>query len=125
MASFAKGNAEACLASPDSIDKTFMREISDDTMLCDPTFLYKLMEDHTALDWRPILKHKWKGTQVLNMAGGKSGIFPVAGVAYINELIGDKAVNKMQVYEESSHWLYIEEPRVFVDSICAFTMGKE
>lgn len=124
MRAFAAGNADCCLVSPTSIDSAFMDLITEETLLCDPTFLGELMTDHTAIDWRDLLRDKYR-IPVLNFAGGKSDIFPVEGVATINSLLDtSQTPNKLEVFEDCSHWLYIERPKDFMRLVVSFAAGQ-
>ena len=127
MVEFAAGNAKACLAQPDSVAKEFMTKMTQDTLHCDPVFLGKLMEDHTQLDWRDVLKDTWH-VPVLNVAGGKSDIFPVEGVAHINQLFsiqGNVKYHRLEVFQNCGHWLYMEEPHKFMQVMVHFLMELE
>mmetsp|Transcript_1521 Transcript_1521/g.2528 ORF Transcript_1521/g.2528 Transcript_1521/m.2528 type:complete len:293 (-) Transcript_1521:641-1519(-) len=121
MKEFAAGNAKCCLVSPGTLDQEYIEQITEETLRCDPHFLGELMADHTRLDWRPLLERKWPpAVPVLNLAGGKSDIFPVDGVREINRLLGDRVYNRLEVFEDCSHWLYIERPNKFMHSVVNF-----
>ncbi len=125
MVAFAAGNAECCLVSPASLDPNCMEELTAETLRCDPAFLGSLMADHTERDWRETLRNKWPASVgVLNLAGRHSGVFPPEGVKHINELLGDKVRHAFEVYEDCSHWLYLEQPKKFVESVVAFIAGS-
>ena len=58
-------------------------------------------------------------------AGGKSDIFPVEGVATINSLLDtSQTPNKLEVFEDCSHWLYIERPKDFMRLVVSFAAGQ-
>jgi pimeloyl-ACP methyl ester carboxylesterase len=127
MPEFAAGNAKCCLVDPNSISKGLMEQLTQDTLRCDPVFLGKLMADHTQLDWRDLLKHSWR-VPVLNLAGGKSDIFPVEGVAHINQLLsieGNCKLHRLEVFQDCNHWLYLEKPREFMKVIVDFLVELE
>jgi len=124
MAGFAAGNADCCLVDPQKMEKELIETITKETLKCDPNFLGELMADHTALDWRGVLKEKYS-IPVLNLAGGKSGVFPVQGVAAINELLGSRCPHKLEVFEDCSHWLYIERPKKFMRVVIDWLAGQQ
>ena len=104
---FADENAAACLANKESVSPEVLAMLKAETLKCDPYFLGELMADHTAIDWREYLELGWPITcPVLNIAGGKSEIFPQNGVKAVADLIkaGDHPYVTPKVMENSGHW---------------------
>jgi pimeloyl-ACP methyl ester carboxylesterase len=77
------GNVDCCASLPLSEDITDI--LISETLKCDAHHLGRLMQDHTRLDWRPLLP----GIRIpcLCMIGEQSGVFPPAGCEQIAELI--------------------------------------
>lgn len=118
MKAFAAGNVEACASLP--LPEALLAALEEDTCKCDPEHLGELMADHTRLDWRPLLPRV--RAPVLNLCGGRSGIFPVEGVAAVGRGVSD-GVNV--TFGEANHWLYMEEPDKFNDMVLAFCLRGE
>lgn len=76
MQSVATGNIRGCLSIP--LGASAERALIEETMRADGDALGRLMADHTQLDWRPVLGRIT--IPCLNIAGGRSGVFPVEGV---------------------------------------------
>ena len=104
----------SCDVSDDELDR-LLAESRDNT----PAQGVMLGPDYHAQDWRPMLPSI--DLPVLITTGGKSGAFP--GCRYMHEHIPGA---RMEIFEESGHVLFYEEPdrfnavvAEFVDSIHA------
>lgn len=80
-------------------------------------FLAKLMQNHNHNDWRDVLPRVT--APALVVAGGKSKIFPVEGVAYAATAMPN---GRLETFENGSHWLYYEEAERFNRLITDFLM---
>lgn len=109
----AQGNAQGCLAQ--EIPQDVQALLEKETLRCDGDSLARLMEDHTNLDWRPLLPRLT--VPVLNFIGGKSGVFPRQGCEFLTQSVQN---GKSSIFENSSHWLYIEEPDRFSREVLEF-----
>jgi non-heme chloroperoxidase len=74
---------ECCATLPIAAD--VLAVLHADTLKCSPEHLGALMADHTALDWRPLLRNV--RVPCLNVIGGRSGVFPVEGCREVSRLI--------------------------------------
>mmetsp|Transcript_12763 Transcript_12763/g.42103 ORF Transcript_12763/g.42103 Transcript_12763/m.42103 type:complete len:281 (+) Transcript_12763:30-872(+) len=115
MAQFAKENAEACLGGVHSLPSEVDALLAQETLRCDPSDLGQLMASHTQSDWRTVLP-------TINLpcvccVGAKTKIFPVDGVKYVGENVPDCTT---VVFEDSGHWLYLEEPVRFANLVADF-----
>mmetsp|Transcript_40640 Transcript_40640/g.102201 ORF Transcript_40640/g.102201 Transcript_40640/m.102201 type:complete len:284 (-) Transcript_40640:157-1008(-) len=110
---FAAGNGECCLSQPQPA--SVLDALAEETLRCDPETLGRIMADHTQLDWRPILPTI--DIPCLNLVGRLSGVFPWEGCAVVGRMIPDC---KTVFFEKANHWLYIEEPKTFVDVVKRF-----
>ena len=113
MRRFAAGNVAACATLP--LDDELLAVLEEDVLKCVPMHLAELMYDHTAQDWRNALP--LVTCPVLNLAGAKSGIFPVEGVEAAGAGVPDGV---SVVFEQSNHWLYMEEAGKFNSLVRAF-----
>lgn len=114
---FAAGNGECCLSQPQPPE--VLDPLTNETLRCDPETLGRIMADHTQLDWRPLLPTI--DIPCLNLVGSLSGVFPPEGCAVLGDMIPDC---KTVFFETANHWLYIEEPKKFVDLINKFVDVK-
>lgn len=87
----------------------------------DAEWLGRLMADHTALDWRPLLR-AWRGGRVLVVVGGATKCHDPAGVRAVGELIGSAATTVEM--PGGSHWCYWEDAPAFNTMLLAFLDGK-
>lgn len=113
MAAVADGNAECCLSLP--IPPATAAKLRSETLRCSGAALAELMRDHTQLDWRALLPRI--RLPCLNCAGGKSGVFPLDGLLEVARLVPDCCT---VVFDQSNHWLYLEQPPAFNDLVLEF-----
>lgn len=73
------------------------------------------MADHTQADWRPIVRVLPQ--KALVVVGGRSAIFPADGCASVAAHAPNAAC---VAFQRCGHWLYIEQPREFVEVVCAW-----
>lgn len=92
-----------------------------EALRADGRWLGRLMADHTALDWRPLLR-AWPGGRVLVVVGGATKCHDPAGVRAVGELIGAAATTVEM--EGGSHWCYWEDAPAFNALLLAFLDGK-
>jgi hypothetical protein len=69
---FARDNAAFCASLP--LSKEVCRVLEAETLRADPAALARLMADHTAIDWRPLLPRI--SLPCLNLVGRQSAVFP-------------------------------------------------
>lgn len=98
----------SCNVSDDELDR-LLAESRDNT----PAQGVMLGPDYHAQDWRPMLPSI--DLPVLITTGGKSGAFP--GCKYMHEHIPGA---RMEVFEESGHVLFYEEPDRFNAVVAEF-----
>lgn len=103
---FAKENAEFCLNDTSSVDADILEMVASETLKADKSFLCKLMANHTALDWREIIKTMT--IPCLNCVGKATRVFAFEGVEKVSSLL-TSSTNVETAYFDSGHWLYIEE----------------
>lgn len=128
-----KGTIAACLAyrshpqKSDEVDPRTQQEDEDfflgEAMKGDGQWLGKLMEDHTALDWRESIKATFgpnsaSKTKVFVIASSRSGCFPSDGplqvVEYVSGGFSDrKSLARGFVTHRGGHWCYWENPEEF------------
>ncbi|KAM0157009.1 hypothetical protein ACHAPG_004897 [Botrytis cinerea] len=103
----------------------------------DGRWLGKLMEDHTAKDWRDSLRacfgpESGSETEVLVVGSSRSGCFPAEGVMKIVEFInegleagGESKEGKARgvVVDWGGHWCYWEDPEKFNNLALEFLGG--
>lgn len=114
--SVAKGNCDGCLSK--DLGEDVLAVLSRETLKADPEALGKVMADHTALDWRPLLPRIT--VPCLNLIGELSGVFPEAGCRQVGHLIPNCHT---MVFEGCNHWLYLEEPDQFNKLLRNFAAG--
>lgn len=121
--------ADAAAAAADTVDVCLTRRppaadaaafVAEATR-ADGAWLGRLMADHTALDWRPLLR-AWRGGPVLVVVGGATKCHDPAGVRAVGELIGSDATTVEM--EGGSHWCYWEDAPAFNKVLLAFLEGK-
>lgn len=87
----------------------------------DPTWYAQLMKDHTAKDWRDVLKFCFSSKKVMVVASSRSGCFPAKGmleaVKFVNE--GGGHAEGVEI-EWGGHWCYWEQPQRFWDMVNGF-----
>lgn len=113
FAGFAADNVKFCTSIP--LGDEVVKVLEGETLKSDPYALGQLMADHTALDWRPLLKR----IQIpcLNLVGRRSAVFPWWGP----EAVGKLVPNCHTVFfEDANHWLYLEEPTKFNNVVNVF-----
>ncbi|KAA8493784.1 AB hydrolase superfamily protein YdjP [Porphyridium purpureum] len=117
---FARGNAACCLVDAKRLDPALLDMLVSETKRASQHALCQLMYDHTQLDHRPLCA----ATQVpaLVLVGRKTQIFPWQGPAYVGKLM-PKATTV--VFPEHDHWLYIEEPALFMKLVECFAQVPE
>ncbi|KAI8475875.1 MAG: Alpha/Beta hydrolase protein [Monoraphidium minutum] len=109
----ADGNAAGCLSLP--VPAELLARLRSETLRCDGAALAELMQDHTQLDWRPLLPRI--GIPCLNCVGGASGVFPPEGCLEVARLAPDCC---SAVFDRANHWLYLEQPAEFNDLLLGF-----
>jgi pimeloyl-ACP methyl ester carboxylesterase len=102
-----------CLSLP--IPPATAAKLRSETLRCSGAALAELMRDHTQLDWRALLPRI--RLPCLNCAGGKSGVFPLDGLLEVARLVPDCCT---VVFDQSNHWLYLEQPPAFNDLVLEF-----
>lgn len=97
-------------------DEDFFTGIS---ALCDPTWLARLLADHTRYDHREAIE--MISVPTLVMAGRRSGCFPLEGMLETVRRVEKSrpGLAKESVFE-SGHWLFYEEPDRFNKEIGDF-----
>jgi pimeloyl-ACP methyl ester carboxylesterase len=128
----------ACLAyrsHPDSSDTINLKTQQEDedfflgeAMKGDGQWYGKLMEDHTALDWRESIKATFgpssgSKTKVLVVASSRSGCFPSEGPIQVVGFVNGDASNKLAtglVTQSGGHWCYWEMPDEFNELVIHF-----
>ena len=119
-AAFAAGNAAACLAQP--IPAALAALLAAETGRADADGLARLMADHTANDWRPVLHQAAVLGEALVVIGGRSDIFPPAGCAAVADAMGPARAAAV-TFTAGGHWLYLEQPAEFGALVAAFAAG--
>lgn len=114
--SVAKGNCDGCLSK--DLGEAVLAVLTRETLKADPEALGKVMADHTALDWRPLLPRI--AVPCLNLIGELSGVFPEAGCRWVGEAIENCHT---VVFEGCNHWLYLEEADEFNKLLRKFALG--
>eukprot|EP00210_Caulerpa_lentillifera_P007237 g6924.t1 len=106
MESFAPGFVMETLEN--SIESEYYEKMKHQTASLDGDAVGRLMEDHTQIDWRPVLRKI--DVPCLNCTAGKSCVFPVEGVETVTKLIPNcKSVN----FPEANHMIQIDEADKF------------
>lgn len=108
----------------DDDEDFFLRE----ALKGDGWWLGKLMEDHTAKDWRDSIcaclgAESGSLTEVLVVGSSRSGCFPADGVMKVAELINkDSKEGKAKgvVVDWGGHWCYWEDSKEFNDLMLSF-----
>jgi pimeloyl-ACP methyl ester carboxylesterase len=113
LGAFADGNAACCLSSREIPAET-LALLKAETLRCDAAVLGELMADHTARDWRPLLRRL--AVPSLVIAGELSGCFPVAGCLWAAENAPPGSARSV-VMANCNHWLYIEQPATFAAEV--------
>lgn len=119
LKSLAVQNSLSCIANRERVPKDFVELLERETTRCDARGLSQLMRDHTQLDWRDTLPTI--SVPALNFVGGKSGVFPVEGTMFVGNALAN---GKNVVFQDSSHWLYIEEPERFSKEVAEFILKQ-
>lgn len=117
-ATFAAGNADACLAT--CVDAGTLSLLSSETARCDADGLAALMADHTQLDWRPLVA-SGGGPPTLVVVGGASKIFPPAGCRWVADAGGHRCVE----FDGCGHWLYVEKAAEFCEVVWGWVVEEE
>jgi len=117
VAEFARGHAEACLATEEDGDTLAM--LAAETALADRDALAALMADHTRLDWRPQVRVL--AVPCLAIFGGRSAIFPPAGCRWVAEHAPGPAI--AVEFEDCGHWLYLEWAAQFAEHVAEFAVA--
>lgn len=138
-----KGTIAACLAyrshplSTDVVDVKTQQEDEEfflgEAMKGDGEWYGKLMEDHTALDWRESIKANFgpdsrSYTRVLVVASSRSGCFPSEGPMHVVDLVngGNASRSAIGVVTDSGgHWCYWEKPGEFNQLVLNFLGDKQ
>jgi non-heme chloroperoxidase len=115
---FARANAEFCLCDSSGISPSVLTLLEEETLKADKRALAKLMADHTALDWRPVLPRIT--VPCLNVVGRQSAVFPWEGVAAVSEFLSGAASVDTVIFEDCNHWLYIEDSERFNRALLDF-----
>jgi len=115
MEAFAAGNAECCLSH--TLPAPLAAILAQETLLCEPEHLAKLMADHAPRDWRPVLRRISR--PCLNLFGTDSGCFPIEGTRAVGELIPDCENVEFSGF---NHWLYLESPERFSRLVAEFAL---
>ncbi|OQS00943.1 alpha/beta-hydrolase [Achlya hypogyna] len=115
----AQGNLDSCIVRTD-VPPAVLAKLHAEVLKCQPTALATLMRDHTQIDWRPLLPTI--SIPCLNVVGGPHNkVFPMAGAL----VVGDTIPNCTNVvFEQSGHWLYLEQPEAFCNVVLAFVHDK-
>jgi non-heme chloroperoxidase len=87
-------------------------------MRASPGALARLMADHTARDWRPLLPRV--GVECLNIVGRHSQVFPWWGCEVVGKLVPRC---ETVFFEGQGHWLYLEEVTRFNGLVAAFAQS--
>jgi non-heme chloroperoxidase len=116
MGAFADANAACCLSQP--ISNATAALLKAETLRCDPVRLGRLMAEHTAADWRPVLPSI--SVPCLIVYGPQSGCFPVEGCTYV---AGAVQHGTAVAIPGSNHWLYIEQPEEFARIVATWMLG--
>jgi len=118
MGAFADANAACCLSLP--IPAATAALLKAETLRCNAQALGELMADHTARDWRALLRSL--SLPLLAVAGERSGCFPVEGSLWAARNTGRGTAVVMLA---CNHWLYIEQPERFAAIVADFlaTLG--
>jgi pimeloyl-ACP methyl ester carboxylesterase len=133
-----KGTIASCLAyrshpqSSDAVSSQTQKEDEDfflgEAMKGNGQWYGKLMEDHTALDWRESVKATFgpgsgSKTKVLVVASSRSGCFPSDGPMKVVDFVNRDATTKLAtgfVTDSGGHWCYWEKPDKFNELIVKF-----
>ncbi|KAE9978696.1 hypothetical protein EG328_001368 [Venturia inaequalis] len=133
-----KGTIAACLAyrshplSTDAVDSETQQADEDfflgEAMRGNGRWYGKLMEDHTALDWRDSIKATFgpgsrSKTKVLVVASSRSGCFPSEGPLKVVDFINGDASNKLAksvVTDRGGHWCFWESADEFNETVLGF-----
>ena len=113
FAGFARDNARFCSAA--SVPSDVIKVLEQETLRADGKALAALMADHTAIDWRPILRRI--DLPCLNLVARRSAVFPYWGCEEVSRLCPQ---SHCIYFEESNHWLYIDQASKFSTLIAAF-----
>lgn len=114
---FAIDNA-ACCCDSSKVDASILEMLTEETLKASNDGLCKLMADHTARDWRPILANIT--VPCLNVIGARSKIFPKEGVEAVSKLLKSCKMVKTEVFADGEHWMYVEESDRFNSCIVQF-----
>lgn len=133
-----RGTISACLAyrshplSSDTVDSKTQQEDEEfflgEAMKGHGQWYGKLMEDHTALDWRESIKATFgpgsgSKTKVLVVASSRSGCFPSEGPMQVVGFVNADASTNLAtgvVTDTGGHWCYWERPVDFNDLVLNF-----
>ncbi|PQE21641.1 hypothetical protein CJF32_00004345 [Rutstroemia sp. NJR-2017a WRK4] len=112
-----------------------------EAMKGDPRWLGKLMEEHTALDWRDVvswgLGEERSTARVLVVASSRSGCFPAEGPLAVVGLVngegwrgegkgkGGKKLARGVVVDWGGHWCYWEDEKKFNELVLRFLQEEE
>ena len=116
IGAFADGNAACCLSQP--IPDATAALLKAETLRCDPVRLGRLMAEHTAKDWRPVLPTI--SAPCLIMYGTQSGCFPVEGCTYAAQAVQRGTAVAMP---GCNHWCYLEQPEEFARIVADWMRG--
>jgi pimeloyl-ACP methyl ester carboxylesterase len=129
-----KGTIATCLAyrsHPLPTDQISASKYEEDerfflgeAMKGDGVWYGKLMADHTALDWRDVIKATFgegsrSQARVLVMASSRSGCFPAEGPMRVVDLVNEEGKKRAKgvVVDWGGHWMYWEDHEKF-DRLC-------
>ena len=110
---FARDNAIFCSGA--GVPEDALRVLESETLKANPGALAALMADHTALDWRPVLRRI--SVPCVNVVGRRSAVFPWWGVEEVGRLV---PTCHTYYFEEENHWLYLQQPAKFSALVAAF-----
>jgi len=108
-AAAARDTVAVCLSSPPAAADADAFVAA--ALRADGRWLGRLMADHTALDWRPLLRAWPAGRRALVVVGGGTKVHAPAGVRAVGDLIGAAAT--VVEMPGGSHWCYWEEAAAF------------
>ncbi|CAI6334557.1 unnamed protein product [Periconia digitata] len=122
---------DACLSyrsHPEASDSVTREKMEEDRNFFleqarrgNPIWYAQLMKDHTAKDWRDVLKTCFRGKRVFVMASDRSGCFPKEGVLEASRLVNEGGGTSTGLsISWGGHWAYWEDPETFWKLVTAF-----
>ncbi|PVI02174.1 alpha/beta-hydrolase, partial [Periconia macrospinosa] len=79
-----------------------------------PKWYAQLMKDHTAKDWRDVLRSCFQAKKIMVVASSRSGCFPAKGMLEAAKMVNEGGGEAKGVEVEwGGHWCYWEQPERF------------